>query len=80
MHFQDILDTPRELIDNNGRVIPGDGKAPVVAILRKLAEKQYAGLLSVELFLMELQQGDPYEVASQIKQKCETVMKKAGVM
>ena len=29
--------------------------------------------------LMELQQGDPYEVASRIKQKCEAVMKKAGV-
>jgi sugar phosphate isomerase/epimerase len=79
VHFQDILDTPRELIDNNGRVIPGDGNAPVVAILRKLAEKQYSGPLSVELFLMELQQGDPYEVASRIKQKCEVVMKKAGV-
>ena len=39
VHFQDILDTPRELMDNNGRVIPGDGAAPVVAILRKLAEK-----------------------------------------
>src|SRR5688572_18136368 len=71
VHFQDILDTPRELIDNNGRVIPGDGNAPVVAILKKLAEKQYSGPLSVELFLMELQQGDPYEVASRIKQKCE---------
>ncbi len=80
VHFQDILDTPRELIDNNGRVIPGDGNAPVVAILRKLVEKQYSGPLSVELFLMELQQGDPYEVASRIKQKCEAVMKKAGVM
>jgi 2-keto-myo-inositol isomerase len=80
VHFQDILDTPRELIDNNGRVIPGDGHAPVVAILKKLAEKQYAGPLSVELFLMELQQGDPYEVASRIKQKCEAVMKQAGVM
>jgi sugar phosphate isomerase/epimerase len=79
VHFQDILDTPRELIDNNGRVIPGDGSAPVVAILRKLVEKQYSGPLSVELFLMELQQGDPYEVASRIKQKCEAVMKKAGV-
>src|SRR5262245_18885154 len=76
VYYQDIHDTPLELIDNNGRVIPGDGKAPVVAILRKLAEKQYAGPLSVELFLMELQQGDPYEVASQIKQKCEVVMKK----
>jgi len=80
VHFQDILDTPRELIDNNGRVIPGDGSAPVAAILRKLAEKQYSGPLSVELFLMELQQGDPYEVAGRIKQKCEAVMKKAGVL
>ena len=80
VHFQDVLDTPRELIDNNGRVIPGDGKAPIVAILKKLAEKQYAGPLSVELFLMELQQGDPYEVAARIKQKCEAVMRQAGVL
>jgi 2-keto-myo-inositol isomerase len=80
VHFQDVLDTPRELIDNNGRVIPGDGKAPIVAILKKLAEKQYAGPLSVELFLMELQQGDPYDVASRIKQKSEAVMKQAGLL
>jgi 2-keto-myo-inositol isomerase len=80
VHFQDVLDTPRELIDNNGRVIPGDGKAPIVAILKKLAEKQYAGPLSVELFLMELQQGDPFDVASRIKQKCEAVMKQAGLL
>src|SRR5215831_15374018 len=80
IHFQDILDTPRELIDNNGRVIPGDGQAPIVAILKKLAEKQYSGALSVELFLMELTQGDPYEVASRIKQKCETVMRQANVL
>jgi sugar phosphate isomerase/epimerase len=80
VHFQDILDTPRELIDNNGRVIPGDGNAPIVAILKKLQEKQYSGPLSVELFLMELQQGDPYEVASRVKQKCEAVMKQAGVL
>jgi 2-keto-myo-inositol isomerase len=79
-HFQDILDTPRELIDNNGRVIPGDGAAPIVAILKKLAEKQYSGALSVELFLMELTQGDPFEVGSRIKQKCEAVMRQAGVL
>jgi sugar phosphate isomerase/epimerase len=80
VHFQDILDTPRELMDNNGRVIPGDGSAPVAAILRKLAEKQYTGPLSVELFLMELQQGDPFDVASRIKQKSEAVMRQAGVL
>ena len=79
-HFQDILDTPRELIDNNGRVIPGDGNAPVVAILKKLAEKEYRGALSVELFLMELVEGDPFDVASRIKQKCERVMRQAGVL
>src|SRR2546425_6614989 len=80
IHFQDILDTPRELIDNNGRVIPGDGNAPVVQILKKLSEKQYRGALSVELFLMELVQGDPFDVASRIKQKCERVMREAGVL
>jgi sugar phosphate isomerase/epimerase len=80
VHFQDILDTPREIIDNNGRVIPGDGKAPVVPILKKLAEKQYRGALSVELFLMELTQGDPFDVATRIKQKCEGVMRQAGVL
>jgi 2-keto-myo-inositol isomerase len=80
VHLQDILDTPRELIDNNGRVIPGDGNAPIVAIIKKLVEKQYSGPLSVELFLMALQQGDPYEVATQIKQKSEAVMRKAGVL
>ena len=80
VHFQDILDTPRELIDNNGRVIPGDGQAPVVAILRKLADKQYAGPLSVELFLAELQEGDPFEVARQIRQKCEAIMRRAGTL
>src|SRR5881628_3250952 len=79
-HFQDILDTPRELIDNNGRVIPGDGNAPVVQILKKLSEKQYRGALSDELFLMELVQGDPFDVASRIKQKCESVMRQAGVL
>jgi 2-keto-myo-inositol isomerase len=80
VHFQDVLDTPRELIDNNGRVIPGDGHAPIVAILKKLTEKQYAGPLSVELFLAELQGGDPFEVAGRIKRQCEAVMREAGVL
>ena len=79
VHLQDVLDTPRELIDNNGRVIPGDGQAPVAAILRKLAEKQYSGPLSVELFLAELQEGDPFAVARRIRTSSEAVMRQAGV-
>ena len=50
-------------------VIPGDGQAPVAAILRKLAEKQYAGPLSAELFLAAVREGDPFAVASRIKEK-----------
>jgi len=57
-----------------------DGVSQLQIILRKLADKGYAGPLSVELFLPKFQQGDPYEVAREIKQKCETVMRRARVM
>ena len=79
-HFQDLREGPRELINNDSRLIPGDGIAPVVRILRKLAEKQYTGALSVELFRSEFVQGDPYAVASEIRPKCESVMREAGVL
>ena len=79
-HFQDLLDTPRELIDNDSRLIPGDGIAPVVRIIQKLAEKRYAGALSVELFRAEFVQGDPFQVATEIRQKCEAVMRQAQVL
>jgi sugar phosphate isomerase/epimerase len=78
-HFQDVADVPKELYDNNSRLIPGDGVAPLGKILKKLSEKGYTGALSVELFLMDLVNGDPYEVAKQIKEKCDAVMHQAKV-
>lgn len=80
VHFQDTPDMPRELFSQTTRVIPGDGVTPIVPILRKLAEKGYSGALSVELFLPEFTQGDPYEVAKKIREKCEVVMHKAKVI
>lgn len=80
VHFQDVPDTPRELLDNTTRIIPGDGIAPLDQILRKLVEKQYAGPLSVELFLPQYQKGNPYEVAGEIRRKAEAVMRRARVM
>jgi sugar phosphate isomerase/epimerase len=81
VHFQDVPDMPRELLDQTTRVIPGDGVTPLVRILRKLADKAgYAGSLSVELFLPRFQQGDPFEIAREIRQKSETVMRQAGVL
>ena len=80
VHFQDVPDMPRELLDQTSRFIPGDGIAPVVRILRKLSEKDYEGPLSVELFLPRFRDGDPYEVGREIRQKCERVMRQAGVL
>jgi len=80
VHFNDTPDIPRELLGQPTRVIPGDGIAPLVRILRKLAEKGYDGALSVELFLPELQGADPQEVATQIRTKCEKVMREANVL
>ena len=79
VHFQDVPDMPRELLDNTTRIIPGDGVSPLNRILRKLSDKGYAGPLSVELFLPKFQQGDPYEVAREIRQKAERVMHDARV-
>jgi 2-keto-myo-inositol isomerase len=80
VHFQDVPDMPREMLDLTTRIIPGDGVSPLTRILGKLSEKGYAGPLSVELFLPRFQQGDPYEVAREIRVKSEAVMRRAGVM
>ena len=79
-HFQDLLDGPRELIDNDSRLIPGDGIAPVVRMISKLVEKGYDGALSVELFRQEYVSGDPFDVASEVRAKCESVMREAGAL
>ena len=71
---------PRELLDSTTRAIPGDGVSPLSRILRKLSEKGYSGALSVELFLPKFQQGDPFEVAAEIRRKSEAVMRQAGVL
>jgi 2-keto-myo-inositol isomerase len=80
VHFQDVPDIPRELLDNGTRDIPGTGVSPLAVILRKLAEKGYAGPVSVELFYPDLQKGDPYEVALRIRRNAEPVMRAAGVL
>jgi 2-keto-myo-inositol isomerase len=78
-HLNDTQDLPRELLDLQSRVIPGDGVAPLAKILRKLADTGYGGPISVELFLPKFQQADPFELAKEIKLKCEAVFKDAGV-
>jgi sugar phosphate isomerase/epimerase len=79
VHFQDVPDLPREMLDQTTREIPGDGIAPVDRILQALARTGYAGPLSVELFAARFAQGDPFTIATEIKRKAEAVMTRAGV-
>ena len=78
VHFQDVPDMPRELLTGQTRAIPGDGIAPLARVLRTLADKGYAGPLSVELFLYTAV--DPYELATEVREKAEPVMRAAGVL
>ncbi len=78
-HLNDTQDLPRELLDLQSRVVPGDGVAPLAKILRKLVQKGYAGPISVELFLARYQQADPYEMAKEIRIKSQNLFKKAKV-
>ncbi len=80
VHFQDVPDMPREMLDMFSRNIPSDGISPLNAMLTKLASVGYAGPLSVELFLPRLTKGDPEQVAREIREKAEPVMAKAGVL
>ena len=78
-HLNDTPEMPRELLDLQSRVVPGDGVAPLDRILRKLVQQGYAGPISVELFLPKYQQADPFELAKEIKLKSESIFKRARV-
>jgi 2-keto-myo-inositol isomerase len=78
-HLNDTQDLPRELLDLQSRVMPGDGVALLAKILRKLRETGYTGPMSVELFLPKFQQADPFALAQEIRRKSEAIFNQAGV-
>jgi 2-keto-myo-inositol isomerase len=76
-HLNDTPALPRELLDMQSRVVPGDGVAPLAAILRKLVDRGYTGPITVELFWPQFQQADPFTLAKSIKTKAEAIFKPA---
>lgn len=78
-HINDTPDMPRELLNLQSRVIPGDGVAPLAGILRKLSERGYSGPITVELFLPKFQNADPFTLAKEIRRKTEAVFREAGL-
>ena len=78
-HLNDTPDMPRELLDLQSRVAPGDGVAPLATILRKLAARGYSGPITVELFWPQFQQADPFALAKSLKAKSESLFAQAGL-
>ena len=78
-HLNDTPDMPRELLDLQSRVVPGEGVAPLDRIVRKLVDRGYKGPISVELFWPKYQQADPFVLAGEIKRKSEEIFQRAGV-
>src|SRR2546426_10371935 len=78
-HFQDVPDMPREMLDRHrvSSLVTGE---PTYKDLAQARGQGLLGALSVELFRPKFQQGDPYEVAREIRQKAEAVMRQAKVL
>ena len=77
VHIQDVPNMPRERLDSFTRIIPGDGVAPLTTILQKVAATGYTGPASVELFLPEFTDADPFTLAREIDAKTRVVLRRA---
>jgi 2-keto-myo-inositol isomerase len=79
VHFQDVPDIPRELLDNTTREIPGNGISPLERILQTLQKTGYSGPLSVEVFYPKYQQTEPEQMAREIRRRAEPIIRRAGM-
>lgn len=80
IHFNDYpADPPRETIVDAQRVYPGDGVAPLDAILRTLQSTGFRGFLSLELFNKEYWKLSPKTVAQTGIDKLRASVRKAGL-
>ena len=70
-HLNDTPEMPRELLDLQSRVGPGEGVAPLKQMLERLP---YRGPISVELFWPKYQQADPYEMAKELRGRAAGVL------
>jgi len=79
LHVNDYpADPPRDEITDAQRVLPGDGVAPIVPILRDLRAAGFRGMLSLELFNRELWKQDPLVVARTGLEKIKALVAKTG--
>lgn len=73
-HFNDAPETANSDAD---RVLPGEGRLPLVSMLRHLIDMGYVGPLSLELFSEKLWREDPLEVAERGLEKMRRLIGQA---
>jgi 2-keto-myo-inositol isomerase len=77
-HMNDYPATPpRETITDSDRVYPGDGVAPLHAILKTLCDIGFDGYLSIELFNETYWQQNPLTVARTALEKTQSLVEAA---
>jgi 2-keto-myo-inositol isomerase len=72
-HVNDWPQIPRETIVDADRIWPGDGVAPLISLLRTLAEIGFGGYLSLELFHPDYWAMDPVVAARLGREKLAAV-------
>ncbi len=76
-HMNDYPDMPRETIGDKDRVMPGDGIAPLAAVLKGIHDRGCRPVLSLELFSRKFWDQDPAVVAKEGIEKMRAVIAKA---
>lgn len=77
-HLNDLPDIPKKKMEIYGRLLPGDGAAPVAEMARELKRIGFAGFASVETFNHDLNKLDPFTVAKDAYDKSRAILKSLG--
>jgi 2-keto-myo-inositol isomerase len=73
-HINDAEDRPREELQDQHRLLPGEGILPLKAIWRRLQKIGYDRVISVELFRPEYWERNPAELAVQAREAVKCVL------
>ncbi|MCD8141026.1 MAG: TIM barrel protein [Planctomycetaceae bacterium] len=76
-HANDLPDMPKADMGTYDRVLPGDGAAPALEIIRELKRIGYSGYASVETFNHELNKLPPLQVAVDALAKTRALLSRA---
>ncbi|HEX3445700.1 MAG TPA: sugar phosphate isomerase/epimerase [Chthoniobacterales bacterium] len=79
VHVNDAEDLPIEQLKDANRLHLGRGILPLESYLRTLAERQYDGFLSIEIFRPEYWEQPVTQVVSEAKESLDKLLEKIGV-